>query len=37
MTQRIRGIYDALTETFAAAWMPLAVGLSGVVLLARAL
>lgn len=32
---RIRGIYDALTDTLEAAWLPLAVGLAAIVILAR--
>jgi hypothetical protein len=32
---RIRGIYDALTSTLEAGWLPLAVGMGTVVLLTR--
>lgn len=35
MLNRIRGIYDALTDTLKAGWLPLALGLGAVVLLNR--
>lgn len=37
MFTRIRGIYDALAATLEAGWLPLVIGLSGVLLLTRVL
>lgn len=35
MFSRIRGMYDALTQTLEASWLPLVVGLAVVAVLAR--